>query len=158
MTENSIKCIPKYILKKIEREDAKQIPTPDKSLRFYAYLTICYKELIKVTVAFKHYCKAVAWHGIHSVFCIIKDIEYNYLGNMGFRVGWYDQGIQKTDRWYERGYCQAKDKYYDPWAIIVNPEVVDKLPEYKYSAYKLFKGATCLNTCAFMKNTCSSKC
>lgn len=149
MTEKDIKPIPKYILRLIEREDKKEYPTPNKQLRFYAYLAIWHKELIKVTVAVKHYrkkwyCKAVAWHGVHSLKCFVKDLEYCYCGSMGFRVGWHDEGIQKERRWYERGVCWAKDRYYDPWAPIVNMQVIDKLPEYKYSAYKLYHGTKLL--------------
>lgn len=145
MTEKDIRPIPKYILRKIEREDARQYRAPEKQVRFYAYLMIRHKELIKVTVAVKHYrkkryCKAVAWHGIHSGKCFVKDLEYNYFGGMGYRVGWFDEGIQKEQRWYERGLCRGHDRHYDPWAPIVNSEVVDKLPEYQYSAYKLFQG------------------
>ena len=54
MTEKDIRPIPKYILRLIEREDKKEFPMPNKQLRFYAYLTIWHKELIKVTVAVKH--------------------------------------------------------------------------------------------------------
>ena len=148
MTEKDIKPIPKYILRKIEREDARQNKTTNHH-RFYAYLTVYKKELVKVTVAVKHYrkklyCKPVAWHGIHSERCYLKDLEYNHFGNMGFRVGWFDEGIQNDRRWYERGLCWAYDSYYDPWALIINPEVVDKFPEYKYSAYKLFHGVNLL--------------
>ena len=54
MTEKDIKPIPKYILRKIEREDKKEFPVPSKQLRFYAYLTKYRGELVKVTVAVKH--------------------------------------------------------------------------------------------------------
>ena len=103
MTEKDIKPIPKYILQKIQRTDKIDYPTPNKRTRFYAYLTIRHKELIKVTVAVKNYrrkwyCKAVAWHGLLSKRCFLKDLEYNYLGGMGFRVGWHAEGIQKGKR------------------------------------------------------------
>ena len=145
MTEKDVKPIPKYILRMIEREDKKEYPLPSKQLRFYAYLTKYRGELVKVTVAVKHYrkklyCKAVAWHGVHSPVCFVKDLEYCYCGSMGFRVGWYSEGIQKERRWYERGVCWAKDRYYDPWAVLVNPSFVEKFPEYKYSAYRLYHG------------------
>ena len=145
MTEKDIKPIPKYILRMIEREDKKEYPQPSKQLRFYAYLTKYRGELVKVTVAVKHYrkklyCKAVAWHGVHSPVCFVQDLEYCYCGSMGFRVGWYGEGIQKERRWYERGVCWAKDRYYDPWAVLVNPSFVDKFPEYTYSAYRLYHG------------------
>ena len=97
MTEKDIKPIPKYILRMIEREDKNEFPVPSKQLRFYAYLTKYRGELVKVTVAVKHYrrklyCKAVAWHGVHSPKCYVKDLEYCYCGSMGFRVGWHDEG------------------------------------------------------------------
>ena len=55
MTEKDIKPIPKYILRMIEREDKNEFPVPSKQLRFYAYLTKYRGELVKVTVAVKHY-------------------------------------------------------------------------------------------------------
>ncbi len=54
MTEKDIRPVPKYILKKIEREDAHRFPVPEKQVRFYAYLAIWKKELVKVTVAVRH--------------------------------------------------------------------------------------------------------
>ena len=73
-----------------------------------AYLEVAVKHYRR-----KLYCKAVAWHGVRSPKCYIKDLEYCYCGSMGFRVGWHDEGIQKERRWYERGVCWAKDRYYD---------------------------------------------
>ena len=138
--------IPKYLAERIRKADLKVHPTPEKSIRFYSYLALWKrKELIKITVAAKHYrkklyMKIVAIHGLHASKCYLKDLEYNYYGGMGYRVGWFDEGIQKYDKWYERGWCWADDKYYDPYAPIVNYEVIDKLPEYKYSAYKQYGG------------------
>ena len=54
LTEKDIRPVPKYILKKIEREDAHRFPVPEKQVRFYAYLAIWKKELVKVTVAVRH--------------------------------------------------------------------------------------------------------
>lgn len=54
LTEKDIRPVPKYILKKIEREDAHRFPFPEKQVRFYAYLAIWKKELVKVTVAVRH--------------------------------------------------------------------------------------------------------
>ena len=138
--------IPKYIAERICQRDLKIYSTPEKHVRFYAYLALWKgKELIKITVAARHYrkklyMKIVAVHGVHASKCFIKDLEYNYMGAMGYRVGWYAEGLQKCDKWYERGWCWAEDKYYDPYAPIVNYEVIDKLPEYKYSAYKQYGG------------------
>ena len=138
--------IPKYITERIRKADFKVNPTPEKSIRFYAYLALWKrKELIKITIAAKHYrkklyMKIVAIHGLHAHKCYIKDLEYNYMGAMGYRVGWFDEGLQKYDKWYERGWLWADDKYYDPYAPIVNYEVMDKLPQFKYSAYKQYGG------------------
>lgn len=82
----------------------------------------------------------VAIHGLHVSKCYVKDMEYNYFSAMGYRVGWFAEGIQTYGKWYERGWCFAGDKYYDPYAPFVNMEVVDRLPEYKYSAYRQYKG------------------
>ena len=145
ITEKNIRPIPKYILQKIRRLDDKYNPTPSGQCRFYAYLTKIRGELTKVTVAVKHYrkkwyCKQVAWHGVHSDKCLVKDLEYCGFVGFGFRVGWYDEGLQNYRKWFEQGLGWADDKYYDPWAEIVNPEFVEKFPEYRYSAYKLFHG------------------
>ncbi len=136
--------IPKYIAERIRKQDFKVYPKSNTYVRFYAFLKLWKrKELIKITVAVKHYrkklyMKIVAVHGVHAENCYVKDIEYNYFSSMGFRVGWYAEGIQSYQKWYERGWGWADDRYYDPYAPIVNYEVVDKLPEYKYSAYKQY--------------------
>ena len=149
ITDENLKPIPKYIAALIQRTDEKAYPKPCGSARFYAYLTKMQGELVKVTVAVKHYrkkwfCKPVAWHGIHSDNCFVKDIEYCGFAGFGFRIGWYEESLQPYRRWFERGICYADDKYYDPWAEIVNPEFVEKFPKYKYSAYKLFRGTDLL--------------
>ena len=143
------KKIPKYIVKLIQREDkkTKHFYAPGKC-RFYAYLTKYHKDLIKVTVAVKEhkgkwYCKQVAWHGMKKETCLLKDIEYCYMG-MNYRVGWYDEGIQKEKRWYENGVKWAYQKYYDPWAPVVNLSYLKKFPEYQYSAWQHFEGTDIL--------------
>ena len=146
ITEKNIRPIPKYILQKIRRLDGKYNPSPSGQCRFYAYLTKIKGELTKVTVAVKHYrkkwyCKQVAWHGVHSDKCLVKDLEYCGFVGFGFRVGWYDEGLQNYRKWFEQGLGWADDKYYDPQAEIVNPEFVEKFSEYRYSAYKLYPGA-----------------
>ena len=132
MTEKDIRPIPKNILKRIRKLDGKYYPGPDGHVRCYAYLTTWRKELVKVTVAVKHrykkwYCKQVAIHGLDSERCFVKDMEYCYCAGMGFRFGWYEEGLQKYKQWYERGWCWAYDKYYDPFAEIVNLEMLMKL-------------------------------
>ncbi len=82
--------------------------------------------------------KVVAIHAVHAKICYVKDLEYNHFSSMGFRVGWFAEGIQRYEKWFERGWCWADDKYYDPYAPIVNLEVIDKLPEYKYSAFRQY--------------------
>lgn len=146
MKDTDIRPIPKYILKQIQRIDKKNYPNPDGHVRCYAYLTTWKNELIKVTVAVKNrykkwYCKQVAIHGLDSNRCFVKDIEYCYCAGMGFRFGWYEEGIQKYEQWFERGWCWADDKYYDPYAVLINRNFVDRLPEFKYSAYKLYQGS-----------------
>lgn len=149
ITDENIKPIPKNIVQKIRHKDEQCYPHPYGYTRFYAYLTKMQGELVKVTVAVKHYrkkwfCKPIAWHGIHSDKCFVKDIEYCGFAGFGFRIGWYEESLQPYRRWFERGICYADDKYYDPWAEIVNLEFVEKFPEYKYSAYKLFRGTDLL--------------
>ena len=145
MTEKDIRPIPKSILKRIRELDDKYYPSPDGHVRCYAYLTTWKNELVKVTVAVKHrykkwYCKQVAVHGLNSDKCFVKDMEYCYCAGMGFRFGWYEEGLQKYEQWFERGWCWAYDKYYDPYATLINPDFIDRLPEFKYSAYKLYHG------------------
>ena len=67
-------------------------------------------------------------------------MECCYGTGMGCRCGWYDEGLQKYEQWFERGWCWAYDKYYDPYAELINPYFIDRLPEFKYSAYKLYHG------------------
>ena len=141
----SIKPIPKYLAERIRKLDNRDYPVPDSTVRFYAYLSVRRKdkELMKTTVAVKHYkkklyMKIVAIHFLHGDTCWVKDLEYNYFGAMGFRVGWHDEGIQRHAKWYEQGWCWAGNRYYDPCALTVNLEVIDKLPQYKYSAYKQY--------------------
>lgn len=142
MKITDIKPIPKYIIKRIEKLD-KKIATQNGYNRFYCYLAIWHKELVKVTVAVRNkykkwYCKQVAVHGIHSTECYVKDFEYCGCMGMGYQVGWYYDGLQKYAKWFENNkWYEAKDKYYDNSAPIVNLEVIDKLPEYKYSAFRL---------------------
>ena len=150
ITEKDIRPIPKYILKKIQKQDNKLYPSPYGYVRFYAYLACWKRELVKVTVAVKHYkkkwyCKQVAIHGLRSERCFVKDLEYCYLTGMGFRVGWSSEVIQKCQKWFETAHWwTANDDAYDPYARIVNPSFVYKFPEYKYSAYDLYKGVDVL--------------
>ena len=137
MKIEKIKPIPKYILNLIKKADKQDRLNQNSQKRFYAYLTTNDKELVKVTVAVKNkgknwYCKQVAIHGVNSKDCFIKDIEYTWIA--GYSVGWYEQGLQKQPKYYEseKWYC-AEDKYFDPFAPIVNREYALKFEKYKYS-------------------------
>lgn len=143
MKKEKIKPIPKYILKRIQKADKERHPNPIGNTRFYAYLTQNDKELVKVTVAVRHYrkkwiCKQVVVHGLDSDFCIGRDMAYHYIG--GFSVGWHDMGVYANPKWYGDGkWYINEDKSFDPWAPVVNKEYIAKFPEFKYSAYELFK-------------------
>ena len=144
-----IRPIPKRILAIIRQADEQNFPQPDGHVRFYSYLTTARRELIKITVAVKHvrkkwFCKQVAIHGLYSSKCYVKDMEYCGYFGMGFRVGWYDEGLQKYRNWYERGWCWAADKYYDPSCPILNLRFVSTLPEFRYSAFEYYRGADIL--------------
>ena len=81
MEKKDIKPIPKYILDMIYKRDLITCPWQDSGVRFYAYLTVWKKELIKVTVAVstkkkQWLCKQVAIHGMRSENCLVKDMEY----------------------------------------------------------------------------------
>ena len=146
MTEKDIKPIPKYILEKIRRKD-KQYCTQQKGpVRFYAYLAVWRKELVKITVAVRNYrkqwyYKQVAVHGINTEICYVKDMKYSYYSGMRFQVGWYDQGLQSYRKWYEHpDWGWTDNKYFDPYAPVVNSELLSKLPKYRYSAYQFYTG------------------
>ena len=146
MTEKDIRPIPQSILKEIYKRDLKIDPWQTSLVRYYAYLAIWKKELVKVTVAVstiqnKYWAyKQVAVHGIHTPICLVRDIEYNYFG-FGYRVGWYAEELQTQQKPFEDGRWHTADKkYYDPYAELINRSVIAKLPEYKYSAYQYYRG------------------
>ena len=140
MNAKYIKPIPKRIEKRILAYDAKY--GGNKGLRFYAYLTMIRKELVKITVAVRNknkmtrLIKQVAIHGVYSDKCLVKDIEYNYMG--GYRVGWYDEGIKypyNLRPFYNDGVWYEVDfKYFNPWAPVINPKFALSLPQFCYSA------------------------
>jgi len=145
-----VRPIPKYITAKIRRRDKENCPEQKGPCRFYSYLTAVRRDPVKITVAVKNYkkrwyIKQVAAHGVKSNMCLVKDMEYNYIG-MGFRVGWYAEGAQKHKKWFEDGkWYDAKFKYYNPYTVTVNPEYIGRFPEYRYSAYKEFRGVCIIN-------------
>ncbi len=135
MNIKDIKPIPNYIAKKIRKIDEQS--NYGGNVRFYAYLTKMNGELVKITVACKHYfnqwfCKQVAVHGIHSAECFVRDMEYTL---MGYSVGWYELGLaDKVKRFEDGKWYPAKTKYYNPPAPLVNKNYILTLNEYKYSA------------------------
>ena len=145
-----VKSIPKYMIEKIRKTDLKKYEAQDGHVRFYAYLAVWSKELVKVTVAVKNhkkkwYCKQVVVHGIESEKCVVRDMEYNSYLATGYSIGWHDMGIQPRQKWFEdSNWYTAADKAYDPWAYIVNGEFVTKMPEFRYSAYDLYQGCDVL--------------
>ena len=153
MKIEKIKPIPKYIVARIKIADAHNDVCLPGRTRFYSYLTKNDGELVKVTVAVKTrykqwLYKQVAVHGLKSDKCFVKDMVFYYIS--GYSVGWYEQGVQNSPHWYEDtkwGY--AGDKYFDPFAPVVNREYLDKFPKYKYSAVALYRGADILKYLRF---------
>ena len=140
MNANYIRPIPKRIENRILSYDAKH--GDNKGPRFYAYLTTIRKELVKITVAVRNkgkrtrLIKQVAIHGVYSNECLVRDIEYNYMG--GYRVGWFAEGVKypcnippfyNDGKWYAVEY-----KYFNPWAPVINPKFATSLKEFRYSA------------------------
>ena len=142
MKIENIKPIPKYIVKMIRERDKQAYPAPQGRTRFYSYLTTNAGELVKITVAVRHYrqewyCKQCAVHGIHSDKCFVKDMVFYYVG--GYSVGWYAEGITKYPCWYEGDeWGWSDDANFDPWAPVVNKEYATKKKAYKYSASVLY--------------------
>ena len=126
MLIEKIKPIPKYIVEKIRKRDAIRYPEPHGNTRFYSYLTKNDGELVKVTVAVRHryknwHYKQVAVHGVHSDRCYVKDMCFTYIG--GYSVGWYAEGLNKTQKWYEDDeWGWYYDSGFDPYAPVVNKE------------------------------------
>lgn len=143
MTFEDIKPIPKYIQNLIERQDKQDFKKPCGATRYYAYMSRFKKEIIKITVAVKHYkgkryYKQVAVHGINAKNCFVRDMIFYFIG--GYNVGWFSEGIQKYEKWYEdNNWYLADDKCFDPYAPIVNREYILKFSEYKYSAVTEYK-------------------
>ena len=139
-TIQDIKPIPKYILKLIKKREDENILkyyTPNK---FYSYLTRYKKELLQVLVACKYknkklYCKQVAIHGLHANKCFVKDIAYFTIA--GYTVGWYNEGLSKYEKWYEGNWDIADDKYFNPYAPVINMDYIFRFPQFKYCAIDL---------------------
>lgn len=140
LDKNFIKPIPKKMVALIKREDKKRYSSPNGNTRFYSYLATWKKELVKITVAVRHYrkqwvYKQVAIHGLRSENCLARDIEFFYIG--GYVVGWYDMGLYSRCKDWEDGiWYSCERKYFNPWSITVNLEYLERFSEYKYSEYK----------------------
>lgn len=78
----------------------------------------------------------MAVHGINSKACLVKDMDFYYIA--GYIVGWYKQGLQKYEKYYEGNWWYSEDKYFDPYAPVVNKEIALKIEKYKYSAVDLY--------------------
>ena len=147
LNERYIKPIPKYIKTKIFRLDNKRCPE-QKGLRFYAYLAVMQKELVKITVAIRNkgkkqrLMKQVAIHGVYSDQCLVRDMEYCYLGVYAYRVGWFREGVNypyDIPPFYNDGKWYAVDyKYYNPYTEVMNPNLA--LKYFPYSAANLYNG------------------
>lgn len=145
MKIEKIRPIPQNIEKRIRELDKARCPE-QKGLRFYAYLTTIGNELVKITVAMRNegknqLIKQVAIHGIYSDKCLVRDLEYCYLGIYAYRVGWYDEGIKyryglrpfyNDGKWYSVDF-----KYYNPYAEVVNLNLA--LKYFPYSAIDILE-------------------
>lgn len=143
MNIKDLKPIPKYIQSAILKTDKELNPEQKNVTRYYAYLITRRKELMKITVAMRYYrkkvyMKQVAVHGLHSKECLVKDMCFNYIS--GYITGWHEEGLSKYPKWYEGGWGTADDKYFDPYAPIVNKQIIPKLPQFRYSAVELYDG------------------
>ena len=61
------------------------------------------------------------------------DAEEKYVSTYSTDCPYFDD--VEDGKWYA-----ADTRYYDPYAVLINPNFIDRLPEFKYSAYKLFQG------------------
>ena len=140
LDRNYVKPIPQRIVALIKREDKKRCPTPSGNHRCYSYLTTWKKELVKITVAVKHYkerwyCKQIAVHGLRSKNALVKDVEYYTVA--GYVIGWNDIKASSRKKYWEDGKWYSCDgKWFDLYAPCLNLEYLDRFPEYRYSEYK----------------------
>ena len=140
LTKEMIKPIPKYIVTLIKRKDKKRYSKPFGGTRFYSYLATWKKELVKVTVAVRHYrhkwiYKQVAVHGLTSDNCLARDLELHYIS--GYIVGWYDLGLYNNPKYYEDGiWYSCERRYFNPYSTTVNLDYLERFQEFQYSEYK----------------------
>ena len=140
MKIEKIKPIPKKIIAEIKKRETKH----NGYTHYYSYLTTNDREIVQVTVAVKHkgntlYYKQCAVHGLHSEDCFVKDMCFTQIG--GYQVGWCEEGLYKTPKWYEYGdWGTSSDKYFNVYAPILNIDFLARYDQYKYSAYDLYSG------------------
>ena len=143
LDEKFIKPIPKYMLKLIQRSDATYIRNRYGRTRYYAYLSKIKGELVKIIVACKNrgnkwFCKQVVVHGIHSDYCLAKNINFFYMG--GYVTGWYNEKLTYYRKWWELGsWVQYEDKYFNIYCPVLNPEYALKFDEYRYCAIDKYR-------------------
>jgi len=148
ITIKDIKPIPKHMLKAIKKRDKQRYTSPCSNSRFYSYLAIWKKELVKVTVAVKHkynnwYCKQVAVHSLNSKISYVKDLCFYRIA--GYVVGWHDLGLYTHQKDFEDGNWYENDtSLFDPFAPVVNLNFLDRFNEYKYCPYLLYTGTDIL--------------
>ena len=140
LDENYIKPIPKKIVSVIKRVDKTHYKTPCGNTRCYSYLATWKKELVKITVAVKHYkeewyCKQVAVHGLRSTNALVKDVEFFTVA--GYVFGWHDiKACSRKKHWEDGKWYSCNGKYFDMYAPCVNLDYLERFPEYQYSEYK----------------------
>ena len=140
LDENYIKPIPKKIVSAIKRVDKTHYKTPCGNTRCYSYLATWKKELVKITVAVKHYkeqwyCKQVAVHGLRSTNALVKDVEFFTVA--GYVFGWHDiKACSRKKYWEDGKWYSCNGKFFDMYAPCVNLDYLERFPEYQYSEYK----------------------
>ncbi len=128
------------MIKQIQKLDKINCPESNGHNRFYKYYTKYRNELCEVIVAVRHYrkkwyCKQVVVHGIYTDKVWLRDICLT----MGcYHVGWYRDGISKSEHWFDYDWGTNDAKYFNIYAEIVNKDYILTLPEYKYSAVNLY--------------------
>ena len=58
----------------------------------------------------------------------------------GYKTGWHEQGLTRVKNWWEgKDWDLQDDKYFNIYCPIINENYIDKFPEFKYSAYHLYR-------------------
>lgn len=149
LTKEVVRPIPKYIVKLIKEKDSEFYKSNYIFVRYYTYFTKFKKELLQVIVAVKSkgkswYCKQVVIKSLHSLNCLIKDINLSSMA--GYIVGWYAEGLSKKEKWFEDGkWYEVNDKYYNLISDPVNKDFILKMEKYKYSAVDKYTYSDVMN-------------